>query len=195
MNPLRQRRDYESNAIEDKDLIDQVFKAHLSKLALKGVRVSLNDVITGRHKLAITMNDLSNKTNYFSHKNAPRCTASLFRTESNRQRWMFRVKCNETDSEKRGHMVRIKATPGKSGFLKDRDVLVTCSCPGFLYYGGLYNAQNEGYWEDRGPSVKAPTIMKHLKNDFYVCKHIFMSMEKAKGFVAPVESEDKGRGG
>jgi len=193
MNPLRQRRDY-GESQSDRELVERVFRGHLSRFALRGVLLKPRDVIAGRYKIALTMRDLSKKTNYFSQKNTPRCSANIFRTESGRQRWLFRVKCSESDSDPKGHMVRIKATQGSSGFLRDRDVLVTCSCPAFLYYGGLYNAQREDYWEDKGPAVSAPTILKHLKADFYVCKHIFTSFEKAKSFVAPMEKDQKGKG-
>jgi hypothetical protein len=145
-----------------------------------------------RHKEAIKPFDLMKYTNYFSRRRAPNCRATLMRSEKKKQRWVFNVKCGETYSDTGGHLVRIRALKGDGTNLRDRNVLCSCTCPAFLYYGGMYQAQSWGYhdsgWEGKSPIVPPPTVQLHLKKNFWVCKHIYTALEDAKYFT--VESAE-----
>jgi len=175
------------SGVKISSLEDRVITGHLAKHASRGLKISHKMMDEGRVKVALRMNEIAAMSNYFSKKNTPRCTSTLYRTEQARNRWLLRVSCSEKDSDPAGHMVRIKALPGKTSNLRDRDVLVTCSCKGFLFWGGMYNAQTKNYWEAIGPKVTGPTVMRHLKDRYMICKHIHVAMTQARSFIAPHE--------
>lgn len=186
--PLRTRRDYGDSDLESR-LVEQVFGSFLAEKASLGLLVTSEMMRERLPKVALKLDELMKRTNSFSRKNAPRCAGSIYRVEKARSRWMFKVKCGEGSSDPGGHIVRLRPMPGRSSQLKDRDILCTCSCPGFLFWGGMYNAQTKDYWEGQGKKVDSPSVMKNLKRSFYICKHVYTALEAAKGFTVPRKAD------
>lgn len=134
-------------------------------------------------KSAIRLWDLRGQTSPFSKKRAPNCTARTLRTEKDRSRWLFSVKCFEHYS-KGPHIVRIRALPGKGHKLATRDVVVSCSCPFWVYWGPDYNAAQGGFSESIRSNGAAPNIRDPSRKNL-ICKHVWIVGRSIRDWIVP----------
>ena len=60
--------------------------------------------------------------------------------------------------------------------LKNRDVLVSCTCDFWKYNGPDYNADNEGYSERVYSNLSEPQ-QKDPQNKYLICKHVCSALK------------------
>lgn len=149
-----------------------------SKRALTPRILSLAKLEAGEYKViteksAVTLWQLRQRTSPFSKKWAPGCHARVVRQEPRRARWIFRVRCNKPESAPEGHLVRLQALPGDQERLSRRDVLVSCSCPAWRYWGADYNAYNNGYSEAIRARLDQDQGIRDPGRTYLICKHVY----------------------
>ena len=144
---------------------------------------------------AYTLDELMRETDPLSYKYVRGCSSTLYRVDSRNARWLFKVRCGKVDSEG-PYIVRVgladkedMETP-----IRDRDVLVHCSCNFFWYYGAAYNAYVEGYLEGRDRRGKPSPPTMPGKHQIKVCKHIAACVPKVKGYLLDSFRKYKERG-
>lgn len=97
----------------------------------------------------------------------------VVRAEPRRARWIFRVRCNKPESKPEGHLVRLQALSGESERLSRRDVLVSCSCPAWRYWGADYNAYHNGYSEAIRSLLNEDKAIRDPGRTYLICKHVY----------------------
>lgn len=133
---------------------------------------------------AYTLEDLYRLSAPLSKKYMKGCTSTLYKVDVINSRWLFKVKCNKSDSEG-PYIVRIgladkddMETP-----VRERDIKVYCSCPFFWYYGPAYNSYVEGYLEGRDKRGIPVPPSEAGKHKIKICKHIASVVPKVKGYL------------
>jgi len=107
----------------------------------------------------------------------------------NEKRFIFLVKCKESYSDPKGHIVSLTFANKDAKIGRrlisplEANVKVHCHCPAFLYWGSAYNASQEKYSfkrerENREPNIRDP----HRQNK--ICKHLVAATKsfRNKGF-------------
>ena len=106
--------------------------------------------------------------------------------QSNPDRTIFLVKCEESYSKDSGHLVSILYEgyrPKPRDTLKplNDDVRVHCSCEFWKYWGSAYISTIEGYnldvSENRPPVVRDPKLKNKL------CKHVVRAIKDLRGMT------------
>ena len=147
-------------------------------------------LFAGYGKEAWTIGNLVAKTrNKKTHQRAKRCRVRMYRFERSRYRWMFRVSCSESYSAPY-HVTRFRVDVSPEEyrrFTSRSTVLVSCSCPAWLYWGSAYRATqkqyNDGRKEGRPPNIRDPQGLNFL------CKHVVAATPFFTGYTVPIPKE------
>jgi hypothetical protein len=140
-------------------------------------------------KSAITLWQLRVQTSPFSKQYVPGCVPRLLRTENKRARWLLNVKCAKKDSYLRGWTVRLKVEPGKGRKMITRDVLVSCSCPAWRYWGADYNAAGNGYSQAVRARINLDRGIRDPGRTYLICKHVYTVGFLVRGWAVPYAFE------
>jgi len=140
-------------------------------------------------KSAVTLWDLRRRTSPFSKKYVPGCNARVWRTEAPRGRWLFNVICSKPKSREKGWTVRLKVLRGKGRKLATRDVLVSCSCPAWAYWGADYNAFHNGYSEAVRARIDLDKGIRDPNRTYLICKHVYVVGAMVREWAVPYEFE------
>lgn len=118
---------------------------------------------------------LENK-NSKTHDRIKRCETFRVKYQKNKKKFIFLVKCSESWSDPKGHIVSLKfdySIPlGKEFNFRagDVDARVFCSCPAFQYWGSAYTSTTLDYYlnhrEFRFPYIRDPNLINTC------CKHV-----------------------
>lgn len=115
----------------------------------------------------------------------------IFQKPTNRL-FSYLVKGQQSYSSTKGHIVNILFTDKvirKNGQLLNKNMLCSCTCPAFRYWGSSYNATEGRYKlgkaEDIAPDIRDP------KRERKLCKHIvavtpLIRKAKVKSVAAPL---------
>jgi hypothetical protein len=140
------------------------------------VTVPLNAARDEDYKVAVSLKDLSQRTNDFSIKNVGGCEASLRESNPKDMFMRYNVKCSLKNSDPAGHDVRVKLDPSTiddKARYDNLDITCSCSCPAFLYWGAQWNLHQQDALEGQPrPLLKAPTKRLDLRSQFLICKHV-----------------------
>jgi len=142
------------------------------------------------HKVAISLPELVKETNAFSHQYEGGCIATLQDSKPKELFLRYNVKCSKPDSDPAGHDVRVHfdvkklfeaAANGEDikGMARNLDVRVSCSCPAFLWWAAQWNLhKKDGLEGEPRPKLQAPKERLDLRNNFVVCKHIYVVFKR-----------------
>jgi len=129
-------------------------------------------------KKAISLKNLAARTSEFSKKKAPGCNARLIENATNikNNRFVYRVKSFERESDPSGHIVTVQLHPKKGQTrIMDIDVEISCSCKFWQFWGPDFNAQRGDYLEGDPTStggLDSSDPYYHLRKKNLICKHV-----------------------
>lgn len=162
--------------------------------------LSVAKLVQGEYKVAVEKSavslwELRQRTSPFSKKYVPGCRPSVLRAEPRRARWLFRVRCSKPDSKPEGHIVRIRVLRGRGDQIISRDILVSCSCPAWAYWGADYNAFHNGYSEAVRAKIHLDRAIRDPGRTYLICKHVYAIGSLVRGWAVPkaFEVEQKKR--
>lgn len=145
---------------------------------------------SGKYKTAISLKGLVDQTNSFSTKNKDGCVPRIVESDPRRMYMRYNVKCSLKTSDPNGHDVRIKFDTdmiGDGSRYDNVNVKVSCSCPAFLYWGAQWNLNHQDALEGQPrPLLQAPTERLDLRNQFLICKHVKVVLDRVVGPVQRV---------
>ena len=153
-----------------------------------------------RDLLAFNLKELVDQTdNPKSKKRIYKCKNLRIRYHGTTGRYLFLVRCKESYSDPKGHIVSINfdyereegRERGKRPF--QVDVRLRCMCPAFLYWGSEYIATQLDYNTDDYDQQLFPKIRDpELKN--LVCKHVISVRMRTLSTIRMKQLEDRYRG-
>lgn len=151
------------------------------------------------YKVAISLKDLSQRTNDFSIKNVGGCVPSLRESNPKEMFMRYNVKCSLKNSDPAGHDVRVKFDPSQiddASRYDNLDITVSCSCPAFLYWGAQWNLHQQHALEGQPrPELTAPSQRLDLRSQFLICKHVKVVFDRIIPSVQRVINDIKRRKG
>lgn len=138
--------------------------------------IPLHKLASRKYKVAFSIKELVEASNAFSKKYVGGCTPSLIKSEPKKLFMHYKVVCTKSDSDPRGHEVRVQFDLSKidtSSTIQNLDVRVSCSCPAFLYWGAQWNLNSLDSLEGvPRPKLVAPTQQLEKRNEYFICKHV-----------------------
>jgi hypothetical protein len=139
------------------------------------VEIPLSSITESQYKIAVSIRELTQKTNEFSRKYVGGCSPSLQTSDPKRLTMHYNVKCSKTESDPKGHDVRVQFDVSKineSTTLNDLNVRFSCGCPAFLYWGAQWNLnRNKALEGPPRPLLQAPKEQLDKRRGFLLCKH------------------------
>ena len=126
------------------------------------------------NKVAWTLPELVSATSALSTKYEPNCVAKFKKVRANLNRYDFLVKCGESWSKSSGHVVKVKFTPEDKRVTKAEktQILVSCSCDFWRYYGCQYNSSQRDYNESDVSRAAPKDRPDGNGKDHLICKHV-----------------------
>lgn len=146
--------------------------------------------------------DLHRSNDSKSNKRANNCRSARVRyKKKNPDRYIFLVRCFETYSNIKGHLVSIVFQKDENNIYPLKaDAKISCSCPAWIYWGSAYQSTTQDYWLDdkefRYPIVRDPRL------EHKICKHVarvrldlrnltFNMLDKSKRIIQAAELLDE----
>lgn len=131
---------------------------------------------------AESLDRLIRKNNPKTNRLAESATvAEIVYKKTNPRLFSYLVKGGQSYSSKKGYIVNILFTDAKirkNGQLLNKNILCSCTCPAFQYWGAAYNATQGRYKlgkaENNAPDIRDPNRKNKL------CKHIVAVKENIK---------------
>jgi len=146
---------------------------------------------------ALSLRELYEANNPKFNERAKNCKTFRIKYKSSGDRYLFFVKCRESYSDPRGHIVSIKFDFDRDETVQrqknirpyELDVKVRCGCESFAYWGQAFNITQLGanldFIENRPPDVRDPN------RDNFICKHIARVRQKTLKTLRMKQLEQK----